>query len=97
MNLADQALQPLAIDATLIRQMREQLNLSRSVFCSRPAGRCADPRKLGARAGNTRALASCRAKYGRLMRPEPNAQAAALILMVRKFPDTFGKLQQLRD
>ncbi len=28
-------------------------------------------------------------------RAQPNAQAAALILMVRKFPDTFHRLQSL--
>jgi putative transcriptional regulator len=28
-------------------------------------------------------------------RARPNAQASALILMVRKFPDTFNRLQQL--
>jgi putative transcriptional regulator len=28
-------------------------------------------------------------------RAQPNAQAATLILMVRKYPDTLGKLQTL--
>lgn len=28
-------------------------------------------------------------------RAKPNAQAAALILMVRKYPDTFNRLRQL--
>lgn len=76
---ADQALQPLAIDATLIRQTREQLNLSRSVFAHglRVAVRTLENWEQG--------------------RAKPNAQAAALILMVRKFPDTFGRLQHLRE
>ncbi len=30
-------------------------------------------------------------------RAKPNAQAAALILMVRKYPDTLKKLQMLSD
>lgn len=30
-------------------------------------------------------------------RAKPNAQAAALILMVQKYPDTFGRLQALDD
>lgn len=30
-------------------------------------------------------------------RARPNAQAAALILMVRKYPDTFKRLQSLRN
>ena len=30
-------------------------------------------------------------------RAKPNAQAAALILMVRKFPDTLERLQQLEN
>lgn len=30
-------------------------------------------------------------------RARPNAQAAALILMVRKYPDTFSRLQALDD
>ncbi len=30
-------------------------------------------------------------------RARPNAQAAALILMVRKYPDTFKRLQALDD
>lgn len=30
-------------------------------------------------------------------RAKPNAQAAALILMVRKYPDTFNRLRQLDD
>jgi len=30
-------------------------------------------------------------------RAKPNAQAAALILMVRKYPDTLKKLQALND
>lgn len=28
---------------------------------------------------------------------KPNAEAAALILMVRKYPDTFNRLRQLDD
>ena len=68
---------PLAVDAGLIRQTRERLNVSRAVFAR------------GLRV-STRTLESW--EQGRA---KPNAQAAALILMVRRYPDTLIKLQSL--
>jgi putative transcriptional regulator len=68
---------PLKVDALLIRQTREQLNISRAVFAR------------GLRV-STRTLESW--EQGRA---RPNAQAAALILMVRRYPDTLRKLQSL--
>ena len=70
---------PLAIDAGLIRQTRERLNVSRAVFAR------------GLRV-STRTLESW--EQGRA---QPNAQAAALILMVRRYPDTLDKLQTLES
>jgi len=69
--------EPLAVDATVIRQTRERLNVSRAVFAR------------GLRV-STRTLESW--EQGRA---RPNAQAAALILMVRRYPDTLRKLESL--
>ena len=70
-------LPPLEVDAALIRDTRERMNVSRAVFA----------RRLRV---STRTLENW--EQGRA---RPNAQAAALILMVRKFPDTLGKLSEL--
>ena len=67
----------LEVDAELIRETRERLNVSRAVFA----------RRLRV---STRTLENW--EQGRA---RPNAQAAALILMVRKFPDTLDKLSEL--
>jgi putative transcriptional regulator len=58
-----------------IRQVREELNCSRSVFANMLHT-------------NTRTLEKW--EQGRA---KPNAQAATLVLLVRKFPDTLEKLQ----
>jgi putative transcriptional regulator len=68
---------PLVVDAGVIRQTRERLNVSRAVFAR------------GLRV-STRTLESW--EQGRA---RPNSQAAALILMVRRYPDTLVKLQSL--
>lgn len=68
---------PLSVDADLIRDTRERLNVSRPVFAR------------GLRV-STRTLENW--EQGRA---QPNAQAAALILMVRRYPDTLNKLQSL--
>jgi putative transcriptional regulator len=70
-------LPPLEVNADLIRETRERLNVSRAVFA----------RRLRV---STRTLENW--EQGRA---RPNAQAAALILMVRKFPDTLDKLSEL--
>lgn len=70
-------LPPLEVDAELIRNTRERLHLSRSVFA----------RRLRV---STRTLENW--EQGKA---KPNAQAAALILMVRKYPDTLDKLSTL--
>ena len=67
----------LEVDAELIRETRERLNVSRAVFA----------RRLRV---STRTLENW--EQGRA---RPNAQAAALILMVRKFPDTLDKLSEI--
>ena len=72
-------LPPLEIDAELIRDTRERLHVSRTVFA----------RHLRV---STRTLENW--EQGRA---KPNAQAAALILMVRKYPDTLEKLQSLEN
>jgi putative transcriptional regulator len=69
--------QPLAVDAAVIRQTRDRLNVSRAVFAR------------GLRV-STRTLEGW--EQGRA---RPNAQAAALILMVRRYPDTLRKLESL--
>jgi putative transcriptional regulator len=69
----------LTVDARVIRQTREELNVSRAVFAR------------GLRV-STRTLESW--EQGRA---RPNAQAAALILMVRRYPDTLRKLQSLES
>jgi putative transcriptional regulator len=65
------------VDAKLIRETRERLNVSRRVFA----------RQLRV---NERTLEKW--EQGRA---KPNKQAAALILMVRKFPDTLKRLELL--
>ena len=72
-------LPPLQIDANLIRETREKLNVSRAVFARhlRVSVRTIENWEQG--------------------RAKPNAQAAALILMVRKYPDTLKKLQSLSE
>lgn len=72
-------LPPLQIDADLIRQTRERLNVSRAVFARhlRVSVRTLENWEQG--------------------RAKPNTQAAALILMVRKYPDTLKKLQSLSE
>ena len=65
------------VDAQLIRDTREQLNVSRRVFA----------RQLRV---NERTLEKW--EQGRA---KPNKQAAALILLTRKFPDTLDRLAQL--
>lgn len=72
-------LPPLEIDANLIRETREKMQVSRAVFA----------RHLRV---STRTLENW--EQGRA---KPNAQAAALILMVRKYPDTLEKLQSLEN
>ena len=68
---------PLVADAELIRDTREQLNLSRAVFARRlrVATRTLENWEQG--------------------RSKPNAQASALIWMVRKYPNTLEKLSKL--
>jgi putative transcriptional regulator len=70
---------PLTVDAGLIRETRQRLNVSRAVFAR------------GLRV-STRTLENW--EQGRA---QPNAQAAALILMVRRYPDTLSKLQALES
>ena len=70
-------LPPLEIDAEMIRDTRERMNVSRAVFA----------RRLRV---STRTLENW--EQGRA---RPNAQAAALILMVREYPDTLEKLSGL--
>lgn len=65
------------VDAHLIRQTRERLNVSRRVFA----------RQLRV---NERTLEKW--EQGRA---RPNKQAATLILLTRKFPDTLQRLAQL--
>ena len=72
-------LPPLEVDADLIRDTRERMNVSRAVFA----------RRLRV---STRTLENW--EQGRA---RPNAQAAALILMVRKFPDTLKTLSELEN
>ncbi|MBD3647645.1 MAG: helix-turn-helix domain-containing protein [Pseudomonadales bacterium] len=70
-------LPPLKVDAKLIRNTRETLNISRAVFA----------RRLRVSLRTLENWEQGRAK--------PNAQAAALIMMVRKYPDTLEKLSSL--
>lgn len=65
------------IDADVVRETREALNMSRQVFAF----------KLGV---NPRTLE--RWEQGR---SKPNEQAAALIWLVRKYPDTLKRLEAL--
>ena len=71
------SLPPLEVDANLVRDTRERMQVSRAVFA----------RRLRVSARTLENWEQGRAK--------PNAQAAALILMVRKFPDTLEKLSTL--
>jgi len=68
----------LNITPELIRETREQLNLSRAVFAKmlHIATRTLENWEQG--------------------RSNPNNQAAALILLVRQYPDTLQKLAQLK-
>jgi putative transcriptional regulator len=65
------------VDAQLIRDTRERLNVSRRVFA----------RQLRV---NERTLEKW--EQGRA---KPNKQAATLILLTRRFPDTLKRLEQL--
>ena len=65
------------VDAQLIRDTRERLNVSRRVFA----------RQLRV---NERTLEKW--EQGRA---KPNKQAATLILLTRKFPDTLKRLAQI--
>jgi len=65
------------VDARLIRETREQLNVSRRVFAHQLRV-------------NERTLEKW--EQGRA---KPNKQAATLILLTRKFPDTLKRLAQL--
>jgi putative transcriptional regulator len=65
------------IDAALIRDTREQLNLSRAVFAMRLRVQLRTLEKW---------------EQGATI---PNDQAAALILMARKYPDTFNRLANI--
>ena len=69
----------LEIDAAMIRDTRERLNVSRNVFARHLR---VSPRTL---------------ENWEQGRAKPNAQAAALILMVRKYPDTLQKLRSLGE
>ena len=66
-----QDLPPLSIDADIIRETREQLNVSRAVFARhiRVSIRTLENWEQG--------------------RAKPNTQAAALIMLVRQYPDTL--------
>ncbi|MDO3378380.1 helix-turn-helix domain-containing protein [Geoalkalibacter halelectricus] len=68
---------PLEITPALIRQTREELNLSRAVFARELH---ISPRTL---------------EKWEQGRSKPNDQAAALILLVRKYPDTLQRLKTL--
>jgi putative transcriptional regulator len=70
-------LPPLEVDAELIRDTRERLNVSRAIFA----------RRLRVSLRTLENWEQGRAK--------PNAQASALILMVREYPDTLDKLSAL--
>lgn len=72
-------LPPLQIDANMIRETREHLNVSRAVFA----------RRIRVSIRTLENWEQGRAK--------PNAQAAALIMMVRQFPDTLDKLSSLNS
>ncbi len=74
-----EALPALKINAALIRETREQLQVSRAVFARRIR---VSPRTL---------------ENWEQGRAKPNAQAAALIMMVRQFPDTLEKLSTLKN
>jgi putative transcriptional regulator len=65
------------VDAQLIRDTRERLNVSRRVFA----------RRLRV---NERTL-----EKWEQSRAKPNKQAATLILLTRRFPDTLKQLEQL--
>jgi putative transcriptional regulator len=80
MTLRKRQVQPLTvppIDATVVRETREALRMSRHVFAF----------KIGV---NPRTLE--RWEQGR---SRPNEQAAVLIWLVRKYPDTLARLESL--
>ncbi len=68
---------PPEVDAQLIRETRERLNVSRRVFARQL---CVKERTL---------------EKWEQGRARPNKQAAMLILLTRKFPDTLKRLAQL--
>jgi putative transcriptional regulator len=65
------------IDASLIRKIRENLHMSRSVFALKLR---VSPRTL---------------EKWELGETIPNDQAAALLLMVYKYPDTLKRLEEI--
>lgn len=65
------------VDAALIKETREKLNLSRAAF-----------------AGRLRVQLRTLEKWEQ-GKTVPNEQAAALILMARKYPDTLDRLNQI--
>jgi putative transcriptional regulator len=80
LTLKSSEVQPITvppIDADMVRDTREALNMSRHVFAF----------KIGV---NPRTLE--RWEQGR---SKPNEQAAALIWLVRKYPDTLKRLESL--
>jgi len=81
MTLRTHQVEPLTVppvDPEFVRETREALHMSRSVFAL----------KLGV---NPRTLE--RWEQGR---SKPNEQAAVLIWLVRKYPDTVKRLESLR-
>lgn len=66
-----------AVTPEIIREVRDKLHLSRSVFAHQL---CVSPRTL---------------EKWEQGSSKPNMQAAALILLVRKFPDTLKRLNAL--
>ena len=64
------------VDATIIRETREQLGMSQAVFAAKL---CMKKRTLE------------KWEHGR---STPNDQAAALIMLVRKYPDTIDRLSK---
>jgi len=66
-----------SVSPTMIREVRDRLNLSRAVFAHQL---CVSPRTLE--------------KWEQGI-SKPNVQAATLILLVRKYPDTIERLKAL--
>lgn len=67
----------LHVSPEIVRETRENLKMSRSIFADRL---CVSPRTLE------------KWEQGATI---PNEQAAALILLVRKYPDTLARLETL--